>query len=390
MSWPKVKLGDVATVNPRAPKELNADQIVSFVGMASVTEDGYLQSEEPRVLEDTKKGFTYFAKTDVLLAKITPCFENGKCLRSNQISNPVGFGSTEFHVLRPDESRLDATYLFYMIWSNQFRALGAASMSGAAGQKRVGSDFLKNFEIPLPPLAEQKRIAAILDKADAIRRKRQQAIQLADDFLSAEFLRRFGDHINSPFGSKFLKEVTLKITDGAHFTPTYVSSGVPFLRVTDITKETVDWTQVKYIPQEEHQELIKRCKPEKGDVLYSKNGTIGVPKFIDWDNEFSIFVSLCLLKPDPRFLRGRFLYSFLKTPFALKQATQKAKSATVTNLHLIEIKEIKMPVPPLGVQDEWLEFVSKFGSLKERMVSALNRTNEAFGSLSQKAFSGQL
>lgn len=390
MSWPRVKLSDVATINPRLPRDVDESQQVTFVAMASASEDGHLLASEARVLSETKKGFTYFDRSDVLLAKITPCFENGKCLRPGQIPTEIGFGSTEFHVIRPDTESLDSLYLFYLVWSEQFRFLGEKSMSGAAGQKRVGSDFLKGFEIPLPPLPEQKRIAAILDKADALRRKRQQAIQLADDFLSAQFLQKFGDPKDSPFGSRSLKDVALKVTDGAHFTPTYVDSGIPFLRVTDINRGEVDWSKVKYIPLEEHQELIKRCKPEKGDVLYSKNGTIGVPRLIDWDQEFSIFVSLCLIKPNPNYLRGRYLYSFLQTPFALKQATQKAKSATVTNLHLVEIKEIKLPVPSLAIQDEWLDFVDNFGFMRARLIESLNTSNDAFNSLSQKAFSGML
>ncbi|HCF4246200.1 TPA: restriction endonuclease subunit S, partial [Pseudomonas aeruginosa] len=197
MSWPRVKLGDVATINPRPPRDVDESQQVTFVAMASASEDGYLLASETRILSETRKGFTYFDSNDVLLAKITPCFENGKCLRPGQIPTDIGFGSTEFHVIRPDSEKLDGLYLFYLVWSEQFRFWGEKSMFGAAGQRRVGSDFLKGFEIPLPPLSEQKRIAAILDKADAIRRKRQQAIQLADDFLRAVFLDMFGDPVTN-------------------------------------------------------------------------------------------------------------------------------------------------------------------------------------------------
>ena len=156
MSWPLVKLAEVATINPRLPKDVDEAQEVSFVAMASASEEGSLLAEESRVLSETRKGFTYFEKSDVLLAKITPCFENGKCLRPNQIRSQIGFGSTEFHVLRVDPEKLDSQYLFYMVWSDKFRWLGESSMSGAAGQKRVSADFLRGFEIPLPPLAEQK------------------------------------------------------------------------------------------------------------------------------------------------------------------------------------------------------------------------------------------
>ena len=93
-----------------------------------------------------------------------------------------------------------------------------------------------------------------------------------------------------------LKYQTSKITDGTHVTPTYVENGIPFLRVTDIQTIEIDLNEVKKIPKHEHDELVKRCNPEKGDVLLSKNGTIGITKVVDWNWEFSIFVSICLIK----------------------------------------------------------------------------------------------
>jgi type I restriction enzyme M protein len=146
-----------------------------------------------------------------------------------------------------------------------------------------------------------------------------------------------------------LSGVTTKITDGAHFTPTYVETGVPFLRVTDITESN---SSKKFIPQKEHDELIKRCHPEKGDVLYSKNGTIGIAKLVDWDWDFSIFVSLCLIKPKKELLDSRYLEHFLNSEYAYAQATARSKSGTVTNLHLIDIKTIRLALPPLDVQKE--------------------------------------
>jgi len=120
VSWPVVKLSDVATINPRLPRDVDESQQVTFVAMASASEDGYLLASEARILSETKKGFTYFDKNDVLLAKITPCFENGKCLRPGQIPTEIGFGSTEFHVIRPNTERLDGLYLFYLVWNGPF------------------------------------------------------------------------------------------------------------------------------------------------------------------------------------------------------------------------------------------------------------------------------
>jgi type I restriction enzyme M protein len=196
---------------------------------------------------------------------------------------------------------------------------------------------VNRIEIPLPPLEIQKEIVAEIEGYQKV-------------IIGARaVLDNYRPHIpiNPDWPILELKDVTIKITDGAHFTPTYVETGVPFLRVTDITGSD---PSKKFIPQNEHEELIKRCKPERGDVLYSKNGTIGIAKLIDWDWEFSIFVSLCLIKPKHEIVDSHYLTCFLNSESAYAQATARSKSGTVTNLHLIDIKTIKIPLPPLAEQ----------------------------------------
>ncbi|MFZ3035906.1 MAG: N-6 DNA methylase [Rugosibacter sp.] len=205
------------------------------------------------------------------------------------------------------------------------------------GVRGVTRRFLSELPIPLPPLEIQKEIIAEIEGY-------QKVINGARAVLD-HYRPHIPIHPNWPVFE--LSEVTTKITDGAHFTPTYVETGVPFLRVTDITESN---TSKKFIPQEEHDELIKRCRPEKGDVLYSKNGTIGIAKLVDWDWEFSIFVSLCLIKPKKELLDPHYLKCFLNSDTAYAQATARSKSGTVTNLHLVDIKTIKIPLPPLATQ----------------------------------------
>jgi len=180
---------------------------------------------------------------------------------------------------------------------------------------------------------------------------------------------------------KRLIEICEKITDGAHKTPTYVKDGIPFLRITDIKDVIIDWNNTKKIPKSEHDELIKRCKPEFGDILYSKNGTIGVSKVVNWKNEFSIFVSLALLKPKKELVDSYFLKKFLDSPIAYKQATKRAKTATVTNLHLEEIREIKMPLPPLELQKKILkklDYISEQLEKKKKEILQLQKTKNRF------------
>ena len=205
------------------------------------------------------------------------------------------------------------------------------------GVRGVTRSFLSALQIPLPPLEVQKEIEAeiegyqkVIDGARAVLDNYRTHIPIQSDWPIFR-----------------LQDVCDKITDGTHQTPTYTDSGIPFLRVTDITQS--DGSK-KFISTNEHAELIKRCKPEVGDVLYSKNGTIGVAKLIDWDWEFSIFVSLALIKPKCDRLDSRYLEIFLNSDNALSQATARSKSGTVTNLHLEEINEIRIPIPPLETQ----------------------------------------
>jgi type I restriction enzyme S subunit len=149
-----------------------------------------------------------------------------------------------------------------------------------------------------------------------------------------------------------LKFHTEKIIDGAHFTPTYIeksNDSIPFLRVTDLHSKEILLDDVKYIPTKEHNELIKRCKPEKGDLLLSKNGTIGLMKIIDWDWEFSIFVSLCLLKFEKSLL-NKFFYYFFESNIVDQQLFESSQKTSVSNLHLEKIKELRLTLPPIEEQ----------------------------------------
>lgn len=149
-----------------------------------------------------------------------------------------------------------------------------------------------------------------------------------------------------------LEDITSQIIDGTHHTPTYTESGVPFLRVTDVQTDVINKEKIKYISEIEHAVLIKRCKPQKGDILYSKNGTIGIPKLIDWDWEFSVFVSLSLIKPNTNIISGKYLTSLLNSDSIWQQIRKRAKQGTVTNLHLEEIREFLIPLPNKNEQDE--------------------------------------
>ncbi|EFP1800750.1 restriction endonuclease subunit S [Campylobacter jejuni] len=160
--------------------KLDENMLVSFIEMASVSDKGYIQSKIDRSLNEVRKGYTYFIENDILIAKITPCMENGKCAIAKNLTNNIGFGSTEFHIFRA-KTGLDSSFLFYNLNQQNIREKAALAMTGASGHKRVPISFYENLTIPLPPLEIQEKIVQNIELVE-------QQIDLLN--LKLEFLEK--------------------------------------------------------------------------------------------------------------------------------------------------------------------------------------------------------
>jgi type I restriction enzyme, S subunit len=192
-NWQLVKVGRICDINPRAQRELPLSTPVSFVPMSAVDEVlGDIIKAEERPAEEVYRGYTPFADGDVLFAKITPCMQNGKAAIARNLRNGVGFGSTEFHVLRPKPVVL-TEWIFHFVRREPFRQAAAASFTGTAGQQRVPPEFIANALIPLPPLSEQRRVVEILQEAEAVRRLSAEADRKTAELIPAMFHEMFGD-----------------------------------------------------------------------------------------------------------------------------------------------------------------------------------------------------
>lgn len=180
-SWEEKLLGDVCTVNPKKidAKNLDDNLEVSFVPMAAVSDVlGEIVNHEVKNLQDVRTGFTNFSKGDVIFAKITPCMENGKSAIVGPLVNDIGYGSTEFYVLRCKEE-LNNKYLYHMVRNTTFRAEAKAVMTGAVGQQRVPKTFLQEYQLSLPTLSEQHEIVRLIDDLLARERAAQQVAEQA-------------------------------------------------------------------------------------------------------------------------------------------------------------------------------------------------------------------
>ena len=177
-----------------------------------------------------------------------------------------------------------------------------------------------------------------------------------------------------------LKDISKLIIDGTHYTPDYTDDGVRFLSVNDVTRKPFDLSQSKFISRDAHRELIKRCHPKKGDILLSKNGTIGVPFLIDFEDEVSIYVSLCLIKLLPK-INGRYSYYSFLASFMFEQYNLHSKMTSVTNLHLDKLRNFFQLSPPIDEQEAIASYLDTKTAQIDRKIDLLTQKAQRYEEL---------
>ncbi|MBF8645315.1 restriction endonuclease subunit S [Pseudomonas pudica] len=300
-------------------------------------------------------------------------------------------------IVRPDSERIDNRWLMHLINSERFRNQIDRHVTGTTRQ-RISRGNLAGLEIPLPPLPEQKRIAAILDKAEAILRKRQHAIQLADDFLRAVFLDMFGDPGANPkgFNEAVLGELTTgKMNNGLFRKNDEYGGSVPVAWVGELFRGnrisfSEDASRIEPTEKE-----IDAYGLKYGDLLFCRSSLrlegIGFNNIYLGDDDNALFechlirMSPCLEKVNPVFLNYQ-----LRMPSVRARIFQQAKTSTMTTIDQAGLSRIKVFVPPLDLQEEFERRLIKVESLYSHLYKNKSLDELVFSSISQKAFSGQL
>ncbi|MBB3974109.1 restriction endonuclease subunit S [Hansschlegelia beijingensis] len=397
MSARTARLGDICEINPRAPKSLQDDARVSFLSMAGVSEEGFIDEEQERAAGEVRKGYSFFKRGDVLVAKITPCFENGKATRTSSLRHPIGFGSTEFHVLRASNDVLP-DYVFHTVWNTSFREVGARNMTGSAGQKRVPTDFIRRLEIPLPPLDEQRRIAAILDKADALRRKRKRIVDLIGAVPQSLFIQMFGDPQANP--NRWNKTAALsEVADiGSGITkgrkePTGPLRTVPYLAVANVQDRALDLSSVKAI--EASEEEIARFRLRDGDLVVTEGGDPDkLGRGTVWKGELPEAIHqnhIFRIRTDQREVHPVYLNYLIGSRYGKSYFLRSAKQTTgIASINKSQLSQFPVLLPPLDLQLRFAVELDKLKGLEKGAAAASEGTSALFASLQHRAFSGQL
>lgn len=415
--WAEKRFRFVAEINPvkSGVNYLPEDTLVSFVPMEAVGEYGGLVLESEKQIADVKAGYTYFADGDVVLAKITPCFENGKGALAEGLLNGIAFGTTELHVVRTGKE-LDRRFLFYLTMSHPFRKIGEAMMYGAGGQKRVPEDFIKDFRPGLPPLDEQAAIAAFLDRKtariDTLIEKKRRFIELLQEKRSAlishavtrglnpdvplkdsgiEWLGRIPAHWDiAPIWTRY--EVMLgKMLDEKRITGNQLA---PYLRNVD-----VQWDRINIcdLPEMDFSsEDRQRCSLKNGDLLVCEGGEIG--RAAVWKSEIEecyFQKALHRLRPiKPAKDEPRYMFYILR--WAAKSAIFSANGNPNTIEHLTadKLKKHRFAYPPITEQTSIAKYLdqesTRIDALRTKVESAIDRLKEYRAALISAAVTGKI
>lgn len=399
MSWPLVKFSDL--IGPSGvftdgdwveSKDQDPQGDVRLIQLADVGVAEFINKSN-RFMTSAKANelkCTFLEAGDILIARM-PDPIGRACIFPDAMGKCVTV--VDVCVVRPNHKAVFSRWLMHLINSEKFKDQIEKHVTGTTRQ-RISRGNLAQLEVPLPPLEEQKRIAAILDKADAIRRKRQQAIKLADDFLRSVFLEMFGDPVTNPKGWPVgtIRDLVESANYGSSAKASSTEGEYPMLRMGNITYEgAIDLTDLKYVDLDENDK--PKYLASKGDLLFNRTNSkelVGKTAVYDRDNPVAIAGYLIRVRTN---LMGNthYISGYLNSVHGKTTLQNMCKSIVgMANINAQEMQNIPIVLPPIEVQEKYKEIVVATKEKLKKLDFSLEHISSLFNSLSQKAFSGTL
>lgn len=407
-------------INPPSEKlrGLNPESEISFVPMDNVGEYGGIRLDSTVIVGEATGSYTEFQDGDVIVAKITPCFENGKGALASGLVNGVALGTTELHVLRvgPD---LDNRFLFYLTISSWYRRTGEAEMYGAGGQKRVPPEFNKNLQVSLPPLAEQCAIAEYLDaaieKLDRLVGGKQELIEKLKEkrkaLISHVVTRGLDPSVKfKPSGIEWLGEIPehwgasrlgfLVSKIGSGKTPKggaegYQQSGIMLIRSQNVYDDGLRLDDVAFI-DEETDDAMATTRVKPNDVLLNITGaslgrcTLVPPMF----PPANVNQHVCIIRPSPTTVNASFARYALIAEFTKAQIFADEAGSSREGLNFEQVRDLVLPVPPPDEQMAIAAHLDRETSALDLLASkvdlAIERLREYRSALITAAVTGKM
>ncbi len=447
--WVWTKMEGISEINPKFNKEgLSNDAEVTFLPMRCVDElTGRIDLSITKKLSEVIKGYTSFVEGDLLFAKITPCMENGKTTIAYSLKNGIGFGSTEFHIIRLHEL-LPRKFFFFFLIQEGLRKDAQRNMTGSAGQLRVPVNYMNQIAIPLPPLPEQHRIVAKIEelftKLDAgvetlkkiraqLKRYRQAVLKYAfEGKLTKEWREAHKGELESasallerikeqrkkeakgqvrelpPVDTSELPELpegwiwtrlglcSDLITKGE--SPNwqgfnYVDNGIPFIRSENVLWGNIDVSDVARIPWEFHRKL-KRSQLKTNDILVNLVGaSIGRCGIFLSDKEANINQAVALVRVNEA-LKPTYLMNLLLSPGIQKTIHGSKVETARPNISLEDLRCLFIPLPTPSEQGQIVEKIETRLSMVDKaekvMEVSFRQSDRLRQSILKRAFEGKL
>ncbi|WP_418284847.1 restriction endonuclease subunit S [Halorubrum sp. DTA46] len=413
--WEVRRLKFCAKINPskNEVEDLDPETEVTFLPMENVSEQGEINREETDLLEEVIDGYTYFKDGDVLVAKITPCFENGKGALAKDLKNGIGFGTTEFVVLRP-YGQLNNEFAYYVTASNLFRKVGEGRMKGAAGQKRVPDEFFQNFPQPLPPEEEQHAIVEFLDREtdrikdligkmerliDLIKEEKETIIKDAviKGLDSDVEMRESGvDWLGAVPTHWDVPRIRFVARMESGHTPSqsedeYWDGDIPWVSLADSGRmrenDYISETE-KQITEEGLANSSARILPPE-TMVFTRDATVGLCAITTREMAVSQHIIGWICEDN---LLPEYLLNVTK---AMDQELDRlTMGATISTVGMEDIKKLKMPLPPIEEQEEIVDHLNeelgKFDESIEKIQEGIDRLKEYRTALLTNAVTGQI
>lgn len=319
---------------------------------------------------------------DILVSTVRPNL-NAVALITKNTDNAL-VASTGYCVLRCLPNA-DNKYVFYFCQSPTFIEKLVVQATGAS-YPAVTSAIIRECALPFPPLEEQRKIAAVLDKVSGLIAKRRQQLDKLDELVKSRFIEMFGD---VPEEEKVtIAEICKIITDGTHQPPKFTNTGIPFLFVSNIITNDICYDAEKFISEETYAELIKRTPIEIGDILLSTVGSYGHPAIVKTDRRFCFQRHIAYLKPKSDMVKSEYLRGAILSDNVQRQIDERVKGIAQKTLNLSEIRKIRLPLPPMKLQEKFTTFVVQTDKSKLVIQKSLERLEILKKALMQEYFVG--
>ena len=398
--WQVLKVKHVGSSNPSKTNPKTAclrDTLVVFLPMERVHTDGTIDQELRLPYSQLKNGYTYFEENDVLIAKVTPCFENGKIILVKNLATPVGFGSTEFIVIRPNTQKIFPPFLFYLLYNEPLRSIGKHFMTSAVGLKRVPTKFVENFQIPIPAYQEQTQIVNFLDRKtgqiDELICIKEQNIELLQEKRTVlinqvvtkgldpnvemkpsgvEWIGEIPDGWNAVPLTKYLES----IIDYRGRTPEKTESGRFLVTAKNIRNGRIDYKiSQEFTSEDEYQRIMTRGIPQIDDVLFTTEAPLGEVANVD-DVSIALAQRIIKFRPKSDRLNPYFLKYWILSYSFQSELHQYATGSTAQGIKASKLCLLKLNLPPLKEQTQIVNFLDRKTQQIDELISTEQRKIE--------------